>query len=119
MIDASRARDGPHAAISRGSAEDLRRQVYGPGTALEHPSLLGVPSNGLNKRKLTADGLSMLQIDSFLSDRRSAGATRHDMRKPLGFILGDLRGLVPAPAIEASRGERRRRDNSEPDTGGS
>jgi len=95
--------DHPLAALSKGFAEDLRRQGYAPRTISEHRRLLGDLSDWLVRRRLTAGDLSMAQVDRFLSDRRSAGVARHKTHKALGPILGYLRGLELAPAAEAPK----------------
>jgi integrase/recombinase XerD len=101
LIDTSmRPRGGPLAALSKGFAEDLRRQGYAPRTISEHRRLLSDLSDWLQTRQLTAGDLSLRQVDRFLSDRRSAGVARHRTRKALGPILGYLRGLGLAPAAE-------------------
>ena len=92
---------GPLTALSKGFAEDLRRQGYAPRTISEHRRLLRDLSDWLERRQLTAGDLSMVQVDGFLSDRRSAGAVRHKTRKALGPTLGYLRGLGLAPAAES------------------
>ena len=94
--------DGALAALATGFAEDLLRQGYGPKTISEHQRLLDDLSGWLERRQLTAGDLSLRQVDRFLSDRRSAGVTRHKTRKALGPILGYLRGLGLAPAAETS-----------------
>ena len=115
LIDTSRTpRGGPLAALSKGFAEDLRRQGYAPRTISEHRRLLRDLSDWLERRQLTAGDLSMAQVDRFLSDRRSAGAARHKTRKALGPILGYLRGLEVAPAAETPVGGRPRRGNPAP-----
>jgi integrase/recombinase XerD len=91
----------PLAALSKGFAEDLRRQGYGPRAISEHLRLLRDLSGWLESRQLTAGDLSLRQVDRFLSDRHSAGAVRHKTRKALGPILGHLRGLGLAPVAEA------------------
>ncbi len=102
LIDTSRTpRGGPLTALSKGFAEDLRRQGYAPRTILEHRRLFGDLNDWLQTRRLPAGDLSLRQVDRFLSDRRSASFTRHKTRKALGPILGYLRGLEMAPAAEA------------------
>ncbi len=88
------------AALSKGFAVELKRQGYAPRTISEHRRLLRDLSDWLERRQLTAGDLSMVQVDRFLSDRRSAGAVRHKTRKALAPILGYLRGLGIAPAAE-------------------
>ena len=101
LIDPSRTPGvGPLTSLSKGLAEDLRRQGYAPRTISEHRRLLSDLSDWFERRQLTAGDLSVRQIDGFLSDRRSAGAARHKTRKALGPILGYLRGLEIAPAAE-------------------
>ncbi|MDS4014764.1 MAG: site-specific integrase [Candidatus Accumulibacter sp.] len=101
LIDPSKTPGGgPLAALSKGFAEDLRRQGYAPRTISEHRRLLRDLSDWLQVRQLTADDLSLRQVDLFLSDRRSAGAANQKMRKALGPILGYLRKLEMAPAAE-------------------
>lgn len=103
LIDTSGTpREGPLATLSESYAEDLRRQGYGPKTISEHLRLLRDLSDWLERRQLSAGDLSLMQVDCFLSDRRSAGAARHKTRKALGPILGYLRGLGIAPAAEIS-----------------
>lgn len=92
---------GPLTALSKGFAEDLRRQGYAPRTISEQQRLLRDLSDWLERRQLTAGDLSLKQVDRFLSDRRSADVARHKTRKALGPILGYLRGLGLAPAAEA------------------
>jgi integrase/recombinase XerD len=92
---------GPLAALSRAFAEDLRRQGCAPRTISEHRRLLRDLSDWLETRQLTANDLSLRQVDRFLSDRRSADVARHKTRKALGPILGYLRELGIAPATEA------------------
>jgi integrase/recombinase XerD len=94
--------DRPLAALSKGFAEDLRRQGYAPRTISQHRRLLCDLSDWLVRRRLTAGDLSMAQVDRFLSDRRSAGVARHKTHNALGPILGYLRGLGLAPAAKAS-----------------
>ena len=104
LIDPSKTPcGGPLAALSKGFAEDLRRQGYAPRTISEHRRLLSDLSDWLQMRQLTAGDLSMAQVDRFMSDRRSAGAVRHKTRKALGPILGYLRDLGLAPATESTR----------------
>jgi integrase/recombinase XerD len=103
LIDPNKTPDGgPLVALSKGFAEDLRRQGYAPRTISEHSILLGDLSDWLERRQLSAADLSAAQVDRFLSHRRSAGAARHKTRKALGPILGYLRGLEIAPAAEIS-----------------
>jgi len=92
---------GPLMALSKGFAEDLRRQGYAPRTISEHRRLLRDLSDWLEGRQLTAGDLSLRQVDRFLSDRRSADVARHKTRKALGPILDYLRDLGIAPAAEA------------------
>jgi site-specific recombinase XerD len=92
---------GPLVALSKGFAEDLRRQGYAPRTISEHRRLLRDLSDWLETRQLTAGDLSLRQVDRFLSDRRSADVARHKTRKALSPVLGYLRGLGLAPAAEA------------------
>lgn len=106
LIDTGRTpRGGPLAALSKGFAENLLRQGYGPRTISEHLRLLRDLSDWLERRQLTAGDLSMAQVDGFLSDRRSAGAARHKTRKAMGPILGCLRELGVAPAAETPVGD--------------
>ena len=101
LIDAIRTPRGvPLAALSKGYAEDLRRQGYAPRTISEHRRLLRDLSDWLERRQLTAGDLSLGQVDRFLSDRRSAGAARHKTCKALGPVLNYLRGQGMAPAAE-------------------
>ena len=101
LIDPSKTPGGgPLAALSKGFAEDLRRQGYAPRTISEHRRLLRDLSDWLQVRQLTAGDLSLRQVDLFLSDCRSAGAARQKMPKALGPILGYLRKLEMAPAAE-------------------
>jgi site-specific recombinase XerD len=101
LIDPSKTPGGgPLAALSKGFAEDLRRQGYAPRTISEHRRLLRDLSDWLQVRQLTAGDLSLRQVDLFLSDRRSASAANQKMRKALGPILGYLRTLEMAPAAE-------------------
>jgi integrase/recombinase XerD len=103
LIDTGRTPPGgPLAALSKGFAEDLLRQGYGPRTISEHLRLLRDLSDWLERLQLTAADLSMAQVDRFLSDRRSAGAARHKTRKAMGPILGCLRELGMAPSAETS-----------------
>lgn len=101
LIDPSKTPGGgPLAALSKGFAEDLRRQGYAPRTISEQRRLLRDLSDWLQTRQLTAGDLSLRQVDRFLSDRRSAGAARHRTRKALNPVLGYLRGLEIAPPAE-------------------
>lgn len=101
VIDTNKTQgNSPLAALSKGFAEDLRQQGYAPRTISEHRRLLGDLSDWLERRQLSAGDLSAVQVDRFLSDRRSAGAVRHKTRKALGPILGYLRRLEMAPAVE-------------------
>lgn len=93
--------DSPLTTLSKGFAEDLRRQGYAPGTIAKHRKLLRDLSGWLRVRHLTMGDLSMAQVDRFLSDRRSAGARKLKTHKALGPILGYLRELGMAPAAEA------------------
>lgn len=102
LIDRSTIQgDSPFTTLSKGFAEDLRRQGYAPSTISKHRKLLSELSSWLQVRQLTMGDLSMAQVDRFLSDRRSAGALKLKTRKALGPILGYLRGLELAPAAEA------------------
>jgi len=101
VIDTNKTQgNSPLAALSKGFAEDLRQQGYAPRTISEHRRLLGDLSDWLERRQLSAGDLSAVQVDRFLSDRRSAGAVRHKTRKALGPILCYLRRLEMAPAVE-------------------
>lgn len=101
VIDPSKtAVNSPLTALSKGFAEDLRRQGYAARTIHEHRRLLRDLSDWLQTRQLSAGDLSLWQVDRFLSDRCSAGAARHKTRKALGPILGYLRGMGLTPAAE-------------------
>lgn len=91
----------PVTVLSKGFEEDLRRQGYSPSTIWKHRKLLNELSGWLQVQQLNLGDLSMVQVDRFLSDRRSSGARKLKTRKALGPILGYLRGLGLAPAAEA------------------
>jgi len=102
LIDPNKTPGGdPLVALSKGFAEDLRRQGYEFRTISKHRRLLRDLSDWLERRQLTAGDLSLRQVDRFLSDRRSADVARHKTRKALRPVLGYLRGLGLAPAAEA------------------
>lgn len=101
LIDPSKTPSNtPLAALSKGFAEYLRRQGYAPRTILQQQTLLRGLSDWLQMRELTASDLSMAQVDRFLSDRRSAGATRPKSRNGLVPILGYLRELGVSPVAD-------------------
>lgn len=93
--------DSPLTTLSKGFAEDLRRQGYAPGTIAKHQKLLRDLSGWLRVRDLAMGDLCMAQVDRFMADRRAAGVRKLKTRKALSPILGHLRGLGLAPAAEA------------------
>ena len=102
MIEPKKRRGkNPVTALSNGLEEDLRRQGYAAGTIWKHRKLLNELSGWLQGQQLPMGGLSMVQVDRFMADRRAAGVRKLKTRKALGPILGYLRGLGLAPAAEA------------------
>ena len=103
LIDTSKTPgDSPLAALSKGFAEDLRRQGYAPRTISE------APQAAQRSERLAAEAAARQRATcpwrrSIVSCRIAVPPVPSDTktRKALGPILGYLRGLGLAPAAEA------------------